>query len=109
VSSLARLIEKTIEIAEVATTSSTDAISLDQAEKFSIQVEATVGDSIAHLEGSNDGENWDEIDSFSIAEGESDMFEGPNVSYRWARITLENDDIVDVSASCLVLVIGDSI
>ncbi len=110
-SSLARLIETTIEIAEVApaASSSTEAISLDQADKFSIQVVATIGDSIAHFEGSDDGDNWTEIDNDSVAEGDSVMFEQPNVSYRWARITLENDDAVDVSADCLVLVIGDSI
>lgn len=106
----ARIIEETIQILEVATSesASTDAISLNGAEKFSIQVVATVGDSIAHLEGSNDGTNWTEIDNFSIAEGESDMFEQADSDYRWARITLENDDAVDVSADCLVLVIGDA-
>lgn len=105
----ARIIETTLQIIEVPTSesASTDAIDLNGAEKFSIQVLATVGDSIAHLEGSNDGENWTEIDDFSIAEDESDMFEQADSDFRWARITLENDDAVDVSADCFVLVIGD--
>lgn len=104
-----RIIEETIQVLEVPTSesASTDAISLNGAEKFSIQVLATVGDSIAHLEASNDGINWTEIDDVSIAEGASDMFEQPDCDYRWARITLENDDAVDVSADCFVLVIGD--
>jgi hypothetical protein len=106
----ARLIEKTIQILAVPTSgsSSTTAVDLNGADKFSIQVVATVGDSIAHLEGSNDGSNWTEVDNVSIAAGASDIFEQADVDYRWARITLENDDVVDVSADCLVLVIGDA-
>lgn len=106
----ARIIEETISVLEVPTSesASTEAIDLNGAEKFSIQVLATVGDSIAHLEASNDQVNWTEIDDFSIAEGASDMFEQPDCDYRWARITVENDDAVDVSAECFVLVIGDA-
>ncbi len=109
-SSLARLIETEILITDVPTSESlsTEAISLNWADKFSIQVTATAGDSIAHLEVSNNGEDWTDIDSFSIAEDESDMFEVASPDYRWARITLENDDVDVVSASCLVLVIGDA-
>lgn len=105
----ARLIETNLPLEEVAASESTEAFSLTEADKFSVQVVATVGDSIAHLEGSNDGDNWTEIDSESIAEGDSHVFEQPNVDYRWGRITLENDDIVDVSADNFVLVIGDAI
>ncbi len=107
----ARLIEKNYPIEAVATSNSgsTDAVSLSGADKFSIQVVATIGASIAHLEGSNDGETWAEIDSQSLAEGASHIFEQPNVDYRWARITLENNDSVDVSADNFVLVIGDAV
>ena len=105
----ARLIEQTEQLLEVATTDSIPAVDLNLASKYSIQVVATVGDSIAHLEGSNDGINWTEIDDASIAEGANHIFEQPNVAYRYGRITLENDDSVDVSADCLILVIGDSI
>lgn len=106
----ARIIEKTLAIEEVPTSESapSDAVDLNGADKFSIQVVATVGDSIAHLEGSNDGENWTEIDDEAVAEGASVMFEQPDCDYRYARINLENDDAVDVSADCLVLVIGDA-
>jgi hypothetical protein len=112
----ARLIEKTISVEEVPTSesASTEKISLNGANKFSIQVVATIGDSIAHLEGSNVEQpssdvDWTEIDNESIAEGANHIFEQPNVSYRWARITIENDDAVDVSADCVVLVIGDAL
>lgn len=106
----ARIIEETISILAVPTSdvSSTDPIDLNGAEKFSIQVLATIGDSIAHLEVSNDKVNWTEVDNFSIAEGASDIFEQADSDCRWARITLENDDVVDVSADCFVLVIGDA-
>lgn len=111
-SSLARLIETTLAIEEVAPSGSgnSSTIDLNWADKFSVQVVATVGDSIAQLKGSNDGVTWRQIGSDApIAEGESCMFEQPNVAYRYAHITLVNDDAVDVSADCLVLVIGDSI
>jgi Tol biopolymer transport system component len=114
-SQYARLVEETILVETVSATSYTDAIDLNGADKFSVEVTATVGDSIASLEGSNsieppdDDTVWTEIDSFSIAEGESDMFNQPNVAYRWARVAIENDDIVDVDASCEVLVIGPAI
>jgi hypothetical protein len=107
-SSLARIIEKSLPFEEVATEASSESIDLNGADKFSIQVIATVGDSIAHLEGSNNDEDWTEVDSGSIAEAASIMFEQEDVAYRYARITLENDDSVDVSANCLVLVIGDA-
>jgi hypothetical protein len=105
----ARIIEKTISVEEVATSSSdvTGAIDLNGAEKFSIQVVATVGDCIANLQGSNDGSNWTELDTTSIAEGASDMFEQADCDYRWAQVEIENNDVVDVSADCVVLVIGD--
>lgn len=105
----ARLVEKTVSLVEVATTESTPAIDLNGADKYSVQVVAVALDSIAHLEGSNDGENWTEIDDQSVAEGESYLFEQPNVDYRYARVTIENDDSGDVSADCLFLVIGDAI
>lgn len=106
-----RLIETNLQILEVPTSesASTDAISLNGANKFSIQVVATVGDSVANLEGSNDGVNWTEIQDESIAEGYSYIFEQPNVAYRWARVTLANDDAVEVSADNYVLVIGDAL
>lgn len=103
----ARIIEQTLSLAEVATTDSTAAVSLNGASKFSIQVNATVGDSIAHFEVSNDGETWTELGDASIAEGAADMLERADSDYRWARVTIENDDVVDVSADCLFLVIGD--
>lgn len=108
-SQFARLIERTIALQEVETSESTEAIDLAGADKFSIQVVATVGDSIAHLECSNNGINFVEVDDQSIAEGASHIFEQPDVAYRYARITLENDDSVDVSANNLVLVIGDAV
>lgn len=116
-SSLARLVETTLSLAEVATTDATEKVSLDQADKYSVEVTATVGDSIAHLQGSNvqepgtaaDSLDWTELDSDSIAEDASTIFEVPDASYRWTRIMLENDDIVDVSADCLFLVIGDAV
>lgn len=108
-SSLARIIEKTVLLEEVSTTESTESFDLNGADKFSIQVQATVGDSISHLESSNDGETWTEEDDASIAEGDGYMFEVPNVSYRYVRLTLEKDDSVDVSASISILVEGDAI
>jgi len=108
-SSLARIVETDLPLADVSAEEATDAVDLNGADKFSVQVVATVGDSIAHLEGSNNEDDWTEIDSESIAEGASHVFEQPNVAYRWARILLENDDMVDVSASNLFLVIGDPI
>ncbi len=108
-SSLARLIEAPGLLQLVDTTQSTDPISLEGADKFSIQVTAIVGNSIAHLEGSNDGVTWTEVDNFTINEGQSDIFEQPNCSYLEARITLENNDIADVAAELLILVIGDAL
>ena len=105
----ARLIEKTISLVDVATEESTDAIDLDQADKYSVQVTATALDSIAHFEASNDGTNWTELDDVSLAEGDTTVFEQPNVDYRYARVTIENDDMDDVSADCLFLVIGDAV
>ena len=105
----ARLIEKTVSLVDVATTESTAAVDLNGADKYSVQVVAVALDSIAHLEGSNNGTNWTEIDDQSIAEGDSYLFEQPNVDYRYARVTIENDDISDVSADCLFLVIGDAV
>ncbi len=104
-----RIIEETIEVLDVATSASasTAAIDLNWAEKFSIQVLATSGASVAHLEASNNKSNWTEIDNFSLAEGASNMFEQPDSDYRWARITIENNDVAPVSADCFVLVIGD--
>ncbi len=114
-SRFARLIETNLPLAEVAATSSTEAVSLNGADKFSVQVVATVGDSIAHLEGSNsiypptDDTEWTEIDDATIAEGATHIFEQPNVAYRWARITSENNDTGDVSSDNFFLVLGDAI
>lgn len=105
----ARLIEQTISLVDVATTESTATIDLDQADKYSVQVTATALASIAHFEASNDGTNWTELDDASLAEDETTVFEQPNVAYRYARVTLENDDMDDVSADCLFLVIGDAV
>ncbi len=113
-SSLARLVETTLTFTDVAVSEASSAIDLNGSDKFSIEVTATTGDSIAHLEVSNtsaasaDDADWTEIDDESIAEDASAIFERPNSSYRWARIVLENDDMVDVSADCRVLVIGDA-
>lgn len=114
-SSLARLVEETLTLTDVAVSEATEAVDLNGADKFSIEVTATTGDSIAHLEVSNtsavsdDDADWTEIDSASIAEDASHIFEQPYSSYRWARIVLENDDMVDVSADCRVLVLGDAV
>ncbi len=114
-SSLARLVETTLTLTDVAASEATEAIDLNGADKFSIEVTATTGDSIAHLEVSNtsaassDDADWTEIDDESIAEGESAMFEQPNSPFRWARVVIENDDAVEVSADCLVLVTGDAV
>lgn len=108
-SSLARLIETTLSVAEVTASESTTAVDLNGADKFSCQVVATVGDCIANLEASNNGEDWTELQDESIAEGATFIFEQPNVSYRYARITIEKDDVVDVSADNHFLVIGDAI
>lgn len=114
-SSLARIIETTLSVLEVSDQDPTEAVSLNGADKYSVQVSARVGDSIAHLEGSNTSAasavdaDWTEIASASIAEGASHMFEQPNVAYRWARVSIENDDSGDVSADCLFLVIGDAV
>ncbi len=107
----ARLIEKNVPIEAVATSDSgsTDGISLTGADKYSVQVTATIGASIAHLEGSNDNENWTEVDSKSLAAAATHVFEQPNVAYRWARIRLENNDVVDVSSDNYFLVIGDAV
>lgn len=103
-----RIIEETLSVlSPVGETVSTDPIDLNGAEKFSIQVVALDGDLVAHFEGSNDQTNWTEIDNVSIASGASDMFEQDNADYRWARVSIENDDIADLNADCLVLVIGD--
>jgi len=108
-SSLARIIETTLSVAEVNTTESTDAVYLNWADKFSVQVVATVGACIANLEASNNGTDWVEISDESIAESASFIFEVPNVSYLYSRVTIAKDDVVDVSADCKYLVIGDSI
>lgn len=113
-SSLARLVETTLTLTDVVTSEATDAVSLDQADKFSCEVTATTGDSIAHFQGSNvqvpsTDADWTDMDEQSIAEDASFMFEQTFVSYRWARVLLENDDIVDVSADCRFLVIGDAV
>lgn len=113
-SSLARIIEKTQSFLEVAASEAGAPISLAGAEKYSIQVEATVGDSIFHLEVSNSigmpvsDDEWTEKDDATVAEGASAMFEVPQSTTRWARIVVENNDAVDVSAQCLILVIGDA-
>lgn len=104
----ARIIEKDA-LSTVATSESIPSVDLNKASKFSIQVVAVVGDCIAHLEGSNDNVTFTELDSGSVAEGASVMFEQPNCAYRYARITIENDDVVDVSADSVILVMGDSI
>lgn len=105
----ARLIEQTVSLVEVATTEPTPAIDLNGADKYSVQVTAVALASIAHFEASNNGVNWTEVDDTSLAEGESVIFEQENVDYRYARVTIENDDISDVSADCLFLVIGDAV
>ncbi len=103
-----RIIETTLAVLSPdGETASTDPIDLNGAEKFSVQVVALDGDLVAHLEGSNDQINWTEIDNVSIASGASDMFEQPDVDYRWARMSIENNDVADLNANCLVLVIGD--
>ncbi len=111
----ARIVETTITFTDVVTEDSSAVIDLNKADRFSIEVTADTGDSIATLEASNsiyppdDNTVWTDMDAVSVAEGASDFFEVPDVSYRWVRVTLTNDDIVDVSATCLVLVIGSPI
>lgn len=106
----ARIVESTINILSVATSSSsvTSAIDLNKANKFSIQVLSTVGASVATLQGSNDQTNWTTVDSFSLSAAATNIFNQPDCGYRWARISLANNDAVPISAKCFVLVIGDS-
>eukprot|EP00919_Chromeraceae_sp_WS-2016_P053631 GHVR01127324.1.p1 GENE.GHVR01127324.1~~GHVR01127324.1.p1 ORF type:complete len:118 (-),score=7.64 GHVR01127324.1:245-598(-) len=116
-SSLARIIETNLALDSIATSDSgsTDPVSLDGADKYSVEITAIDGDIVAHLEASNsvatpDSDTvWTEIDSVDIAADASDMFEVSDASYRWVRITIENDDVSDVGADNRFLVIGDAV
>lgn len=85
---------------------STIPIDLAGANRFSIQVIATVGSSIANLEVSSNSTNWTQIDSFSLSSGQTNIFVRTSCDYRYARVTIENNDVISVSARCLVLAIG---
>ncbi len=114
-SSLARIIEENLPLEDVSTTSYTDAVDLNGADKFSVQIIVVDGDAVAHLEGCNssyppnDDTVWTEIDSQSVGADDNYIFEQPNVAYRWARIGLEKDDVTNPSSDNLFLVIGDAI
>ena len=104
-----RLQEFTATLSAVATSDSIDPVDLNYCSKYSVQCMATIGASISHLEASNDKANWTEIDNASISESGMHMFEEIDVDYRYMRIRLENNDIVDVSGSFEILVIGSNI
>ncbi len=81
-------------------------VELEKADKYSIQVIATDGNNYVDIEGSNDNITFTYIDEKQTADGESVMFEQPDVAYRYMRLRLYKDQDDPVTATGLLLVIG---
>ena len=105
---LSRIIEQTIELEEIPVSEemATDAISLEGADKWSVQVSAVGSGCIATVQGSNDGVNWTQVGSLNPGDGEAEMFEGANVSYKYGRVSVENDGVDVITITNKFLVIG---